>query len=357
MSRLSVLTPLLLLSFACSDTGARLGDGSARGAGDIQPQDAATQPATDPSVDPGVDPDVDPDVDPVMPPVSPLEPTDGFVIQDCATDAGYEVDAFSRDNADDTRFWLLSVYETHTDHSFGNHPMGEATLDVTEPGGHVIAIGSYEPVTWNLTVGPDSEVEEILVFGYHEQIVEGAQGIPVTYVEGPACGYAYPDDGQGCDTQGLIDEVEAAAGRLVSHFEGCYRATDFDIGSGADPVVTDPNGVPVSDVPCAPGETVELAFPVSEAAMALGASDPGGAGWCSGTVTFFDDPTPQMAGYFDYEAESVQQIPFNGFAAQEGCGEAHCNDLMYGDGRVTEGYCSLYAVCENGLAHTTGFTW
>ncbi len=39
------------------------------------------------------------------------------------------------------------------------------------------------------------------------------------------------------------------------------------------------------------------------------------------------------------------------------CGGPHCNDLTYADGTVREDYCTIFAICEDGVARTTGFSW
>jgi hypothetical protein len=150
----------------------------------------------------------------------------GDVILDCAVDAGYQVDTWLGEAAEQG-LWLASVYETHSNHGGGSHPMGEATVHFDLPGDHVLALASYEPVTWQLELGAQAGVTEIVVFGYHEQVVDGAGNIPITYVADPSCGYSWPYNGGGCDTTELVDAVEAETGRLLSRFDGCYRATDF----------------------------------------------------------------------------------------------------------------------------------
>lgn len=267
----------------------------------------------------------------VGPTESPVPTTPAPIIQDCATDAGYQVDSHHVPNTgSDSDVWLVGIYETHGEHSGGNHPMGYATVDVSAAGTHTIVLSSYEPVTWSFDIAPGSTVDEILVYGYHEQIVEGAGAVPVTMMEG-ACGYSLPYNGGGCDTDDLFATVEADLGRPVHHYEGCYQATAFQIADAA-PVppapLTDPNGVPTSGVPCGPGETVELAFPISADQMASGASDPNGAGWCSGEVTFGADLSLSMTGMWNDATGTVELHPYNGYN-QESCGTAHCNDLTY----------------------------
>lgn len=170
---------------------------------------------------------------PVIPEVEPIATPRARVhgvIQDCARSAGYQVHTFENPAIEGLpELWLTSVYETHSEHGGKRHPMGNAEVHVVAPGEHILALSSYEPVTWNLSIGPDSTVREVLLWGYHEQLVAGAGDIPVRHVAGPSCGYRWPYTGGGCDTGALVAAVEAAAGQPIQHFAGCYRASDFVI--------------------------------------------------------------------------------------------------------------------------------
>jgi hypothetical protein len=155
------------------------------------------------------------------------ELTTGQVILDCDVESGYEVDQWRDSDPSGAGLWIGAVYQTHGEHSGDNHPVGTATVDFSLPGSHVLALSSYEPVDWVLTVGPDTTLEKVLLFGYHQQTLSAPEGLAVEYVEGPACGYAWPGDDQGCDTEGLVAAAEAAAGLPLAGFDGCYDASDF----------------------------------------------------------------------------------------------------------------------------------
>ncbi len=101
------------------------------------------------------------------------------VITDCATSAGYQVDTWlgAAPAPGDPAVWVGAVYETHGNHSGNNHPMGQATVRFDLPGRNVLVLSSYEPVTWNLSLGPSAALERILVYGYPRQVVVGA---PIT---------------------------------------------------------------------------------------------------------------------------------------------------------------------------------
>lgn len=298
----------------------------------------------------------------VAPPPPPVTWTLDDVILDCAVDQGYEVDTWESGASGGVPLWVASVYETHGNHGGGVHPMGSATVDFALPGAHALALASYEPVTWNLSIGPDTELQAIYVAGYHEQVVLGAGSVPVIEVDA-TCGYSLPDDGGGCDTDALIAAFEAAAGQPVTRFDGCYQATDFQfVAAGPTPVEPEPEGIP-----CGPGAVVELSFDIPAASMAIGASDPSGAGVCTGLVAFQDDLTAMgslamsefVLGSGPYPTVISSQIvyaAFNGWG-QGDCGSPHCGELTFGDGRVEEDMCTVVAVCEDGFARATGFTW
>ena len=85
-------------------------------------------------------------------------------------------------------------------------------------------------------------VLEVIVNGYHGQTVSAPARVVVSDRIGldnyfSACGYAWPSDDEGCDTPGLVAGAEAFTGLTLAAFNGCYRATDFEVrggdGSGA----------------------------------------------------------------------------------------------------------------------------
>lgn len=134
------------------------------------------------------------------------------------------------------------------------------------------------------------------------------------------------------------------------------------------PPIADPGLPPISGVPCGPGQTVELTFPISAGTMAAGAGDPSGPGYCTGSVTFFDDLSRvyqmNMADYGDgpwpnYDTPKLLRAPYNGLSrcSSGGPSSPHCATVVYGDGHVKPRYCSVVAMCENGVARATGFTW
>ncbi|MCA9493889.1 MAG: hypothetical protein KC621_28360 [Myxococcales bacterium] len=305
--------------------------------------DVITGDDDDGRVDTGDGRDPDPGRGEVTPVVDP-------VIVDCDTRAGYEVDTWQADSAGDTQLWLAGVYQTHGDHRGGVHPMGEAQVTFDLPGSHVIALSSYEPVTWNVRIGPDSRVEKIIVVGYLDQVVNADPNIPVEIYENTACGYSLPYNGGGCDTDELIAAVERAAGLPLTRFDGCYDATTFQwLPLADDP---EPEGVP-----CGPGERVELSYDIPARHMAMGASDPSGPGVCTGVVQFARDLSQVgVLGMMSEDYSERVEVEYNGWG-DNSCGAPHCNTLIHADGSAERQMCTVVGLCEDGYARATGYTW
>jgi hypothetical protein len=125
---------------------------------------------------------------------------------------------------------VFGVYETRSDHGAGVHPTGAAGVTIDRPGVHRLVLSAYEPTNWHVTLSLGASVESIYLTGYYAQTVD-LPGVPVvidTFANGGgfACGYSYPYNGQGCDTNQLLARVEAKVGPVTT-FSGCYRATQW----------------------------------------------------------------------------------------------------------------------------------
>ncbi len=127
---------------------------------------------------------------------------------------------------------MFGVYETRSDHGGGVHPVGESHVKLLKPGAHRLVLSSYEPTSWHVTLAPGATVEAIYLYGYHAQTVD-LPGVPLvvrTYEQGGgnACGYSYPYNGGGCDTNEVLALAAADAGPIHA-FHGCYRATEWTL--------------------------------------------------------------------------------------------------------------------------------
>ena len=127
---------------------------------------------------------------------------------------------------------MVGVYETQGGSSGSNHPIGDGHVTIEGPGVHTLVLSAYEPTRWHVTLAPGARVDAVHLFGYYTQTVD-LTGVPVTtetYDNGaqPACGYSYPYNGQGCDTNQLLARAEAEAG-MITTFHGCYHASQWTL--------------------------------------------------------------------------------------------------------------------------------
>lgn len=159
-------------------------------------------------------------------------------IHDCPTAQGYRVTGFTKPDPRGPEQVVLGIYESRSDHSAGNHPTGEATVHVKRTTPHVLVLSSYEPTRWTLDVAPGARLERVILNGYHAQSLASVPaGVTVEnrsdaghYLS--ACAYKWPDDNQGCNTQGLMTRLEQLTSHAVTDFAGCYRATEFTVEDG-----------------------------------------------------------------------------------------------------------------------------
>ncbi len=129
---------------------------------------------------------------------------------------------------------VIGVYEP-AGHAFQQHVMQDATVRVDRPGHHALVLSAYEPVTWHVSVGPGVVLDQVIATGYYTPVVVGvAAATPVTLVSAEqgdpfACGYSWPYNGQGCDTNQLLAMATAATGLPLASFHGCYQADDWTL--------------------------------------------------------------------------------------------------------------------------------
>ncbi|HWU88273.1 MAG TPA: hypothetical protein VN253_13395, partial [Kofleriaceae bacterium] len=121
---------------------------------------------------------------------------------------------------------VLSVYETSSNHSGGNHPTGTATVTIERPGDLALVLSAYEPTDWHVTLAPGAHVRSVTLIGYLTQTVNLAN-VPIVHAQG--CGYSYPYNGGGCDTNQLLALAKQHAGADVTTFHGCYQASSWTL--------------------------------------------------------------------------------------------------------------------------------
>lgn len=236
---------LLGLPLALSLAGCALYFGPDSAASDPSPPGGAGAP------DPGVEPPPDPSTPPSPPPST-------------------------SESCGPRELHVISVYEASGDHSV----TGQASVTIARPGRHVLALSAYEATSWHVTLGPNVQISEVVLAGYEAQTVD-LPNVPVRHVSG--CGYSYPYNGGGCDTNQLLATIEAAAGAKTTSFHGCYQASQWTLG--ADRHVT-------SNCNTAAGYEVDEVL----------ARCDGGGGWQPGDFLTLTPPSCTGARFVRYDA-------------------------------------------------------
>jgi hypothetical protein len=149
-------------------------------------------------------------------------------------DATYSTSSYSApSHSDDYSLYMIGVYETRSDHSFGYHPTGTATVNIESQAGRdtVLVLSSYEPTLWNIVGAGVADISRVLIFGYHDQSVSGLNGSTLlneySYLgtnNYMGSTYSYPGNGQ-------VTGYLSSLGLSVSEFAGSYRATQFEISA------------------------------------------------------------------------------------------------------------------------------
>ena len=123
---------------------------------------------------------------------------------------------------------LVAVYEASSDHG------ASGTITVRLRRSYrpvVLALGSYESVTWIIEREDGARLDGVYVYGYDPQTVVGADDVPVTnhspYGRHP--GYCYPFCSEH-DTRSDIAVIEAETGLTLRSFDGCYNTTGITLG-------------------------------------------------------------------------------------------------------------------------------
>ncbi|HEU4535604.1 MAG TPA: hypothetical protein VFS00_15860, partial [Polyangiaceae bacterium] len=120
-------------------------------------------------------------------------------------------------------------------------PSGEVTVDVTRPGPSVLVLSAYEATRWVVNVAPGATVERVILSGYYAPTAQVPEGVPVEVHSydsdgdgeadggGSAFGFAY--QWPGVATTEVVSNAEAASGRGLTSFRGCYEGASFEIAA------------------------------------------------------------------------------------------------------------------------------
>jgi hypothetical protein len=214
---------------------------------------------------------------------------------------------------------VVSIYETSSNHS----GVGHARVAIERPGRHVLVLSAYEATSWHITLAHNARVHAVHLIGYEHQTVD-LPNVPVTYDQG--CGYSYPYNGGGCDTNALFDLVKARANLGLTTFHGCYQASQWTLH---------PDGTAASNCNTAGG------YKVSELIARCG----GPHGWepaafstltppaCTGARFVRYDPKYQAwigaiqcgaASRYKLYMSRIRNEPFLEIADYAGHGQDHC---------------------------------
>ena len=164
--------------------------------------------------------DLDPDHVDVPPPPSGDEPQPADVAPACT---GTEVH-------------VIGVYETSSDHDSQKHPIGDGLVRIERAGTHALVLSAYEPTRWKIELVAGARIKSIHLVGMHAQtVMPPHEDITITtdtseQTLSGACGYSWPYNGEGCDTNRLIELAKNRTGLAVTSFHGCYHASSWTLG-------------------------------------------------------------------------------------------------------------------------------
>ena len=158
--------------------------------------------------------------------------------------SGSSVYYYRNSNYTSPEIHLLSMYEVT------NNQVGTAVVNVNGSAKVPVnlVLSSYEAVNWVLKGSGVPFIKSVVVNGYKKSTVSGIDSKYVTDKTGVgnylyACGYSWPYNGGGCDTNVLVSKVESFFGSPLTSFAGQYQATQFTV-TLPDAAVTTPDSTP-----------------------------------------------------------------------------------------------------------------
>ncbi len=175
------------------------------------------------------------------PPDEPLPPVD---VAGVCGDGGYAPSFLDTPVPGDRGVHVIGVYEGWygggSPHGFDYHPQGAVDVYVHDTGRPItLVLNSYEPVEWRLHVDEGAIVQEVALYGYHEQTVSGAPdgaAISSSSYEGNGqyvdCVYGWEPENNtgGCSYETFVSHTREAYGE-ESSFAGCYAGRAFHVGA------------------------------------------------------------------------------------------------------------------------------
>ena len=140
-------------------------------------------------------------------------PKISIVDRDMITHVSY----FSSGDSSGIPSYMIGIYETHSDHFGGVHPMGDADVVIEEQRGAIsLVLHSYEPVTWHLSGPGVEQISRLVLLGYHDQFVDGDDLMvnaetftSAQYNTPPAFVHSMPEEGLECQNLNLSELLDS----------------------------------------------------------------------------------------------------------------------------------------------------
>ena len=132
---------------------------------------------------------------------------------------------------------VVGIYEGFTK-SEGKIHGGRALVTVNRPGKQVtLVLVSYDPVTWDVSLGKDTKLEKVILGGSHRAAVKGIpERVEVVEAFRGAKNATLPFYTYKIETPGfrsLVEVIATTTGRKIANFTGSYRA------EASQPIVVD----------------------------------------------------------------------------------------------------------------------
>ncbi len=120
---------------------------------------------------------------------------------------------------------FLGVYETR---------LGVASVVDTRSAPHVLVLSAHAATSWVISARAGAALQRVVLLGANRHTATVPPGVVVENRSGePAlgtCAYAWPSEGDACDTLTSMASAEQLTGAPVATFCGCYGASVFVVG-------------------------------------------------------------------------------------------------------------------------------
>ncbi len=136
-----------------------------------------------------------------------------------------------------------AMIECHRKYA-GKHTQHTVTVNISRTSPMVLALMSYNPVKWNVVKSRGTNIQKVILSGYHGQDITGISShIPVdvyTYDMSPCTnctrqsGYFYAYKKNSREYQKAAQKLESLTGLKPSSFQGIYKSNLFSIAANTE---------------------------------------------------------------------------------------------------------------------------